>query len=110
MQSITIHLATNKGLGRHRTSLDDPTWDAYSKAFYSSQILQIATICITKISCILVFMRMVSGKQMKRERRVLIFFLIFVALWGIAAIVALALQCQTPFPWNMSPERCYNEV
>ena len=123
-QSITLHLAVHNGLGRHGQSLSEAHLRAYGqvrfiriaephptsyssvKSVYSSQILSIVVYCLCKLSLTAVF-----GLITPSQRFQILFHVVdvFIALWGIAAVFALAFQCRPPRPWAMFGEACINE-
>ncbi|KAA6415435.1 MAG: hypothetical protein FRX48_00150 [Lasallia pustulata] len=106
VQSVTIHIAVNCGLGRHMASLSEKNFKDYSKAMYTSQIIQILVLCLAKISLVLVFRLLTPSKRMQSTFQA---FIIFITLWGVAAIVALALQCQQQHSLNWSSSTCFNQ-
>ena len=131
IQSITIHLAVDHGLGRHRLNLNAPNFAAYSKvkaiirlalsnylhsclslcwciqAFYTSQILKIAVFYLAKLSVLVVFLRLTP---VKRIRQIFWLFNIILSLWTVVAIITFAVQCAIPQSWNFASSRCLNQV
>ena len=123
---MVIHLAVNHGLGRHQIDVSDKDYNAYNKvrmetivmimrftnfwprqAIYTSQILKILILCLAKASLIMVFVRIIPSKP---KRMVFKLLLVFVTLWGVATVIALAVQCKVPHPWNLTASRCSNQV
>lgn len=105
-QSVTVHLAANYGLGRHRENLNAGRYAHYSKAVYASQILKIIIYYLAKLSLALVFVRLTPVKRM---RRILWPFILFLTLWTGAAIITHAVQCPLPKPWDLTANGCLNQ-
>lgn len=126
MQGLTIHIAVNNGLGRRTSFLDRQQYEAVAKvsgvpkaspgfcstnnslqAIYASQILQIIVLCLSKLSLLLVYIKLTPVPKML----IIIWTsLSFVTLWGIAAVVTLAIQCTVPAPWDFLQRRCIDRV
>lgn len=107
IQAVVIHLAVNHGLGRHRSSLNIHDYTYYNKAIYTSQLLVILVHYLAKLSLILVFLRLTPVRLM---RRTLWLFALVLTLWAGAAMIAHALQCPLPTPWNLAASGCSNQV
>lgn len=107
MQSLTIHLAVNNGLGRRANLLDRHHYEGTAKGIYASNILQIIVLCLSKISILLVYTKLTPVRKM------LIFIwttISFITSWSIAAMAALAVQCAVPAPWDFLQRACINRA
>jgi hypothetical protein len=124
VQTTCVTLACNSGLGRHRSTLNDSSYDTYSKAglhvissftsvnltvpkyFYSSEILLIASLAFAKASVTL----LIAVINLQRNVSLACYVLLgVVALWAVTGIFALAFQCDLPRPWDSDPGRCINQ-
>ena len=62
---------------------------------------------LTKLSLLLVLLRLATSKRLRRTFWVSILIL---SLWTIAALIAQAVQCPPPQPWNILSQDCRNLV
>ncbi|KAI4154929.1 MAG: hypothetical protein L6R39_001326 [Caloplaca ligustica] len=104
---VLIHIAADFGLGRHRIALSASHLEIYSKARYTSQILEIVILCLAKSSLLVVFMHLTPSRPAIMGLRLLAVSLLF---WGLAAVFALLFQCQRPDTWDLTSSRCQNQV
>lgn len=74
---------------------------------YTSQILKISIYYLSKLSLVLVFLRLTPSKT---KRRTLWIFILVLTLWSGAAVITHAVQCALPKPWNFSDPGCLNQV
>ena len=67
---------------------------------------------LSKVSYLFIYIRIVSGSTstLKGMRILFVAFMAFVMTWGIGSAIALALQCQTPAPWNVINNQCVNQA
>ncbi|MCJ1464414.1 hypothetical protein MMC07_003027 [Pseudocyphellaria aurata] len=107
VQTIVVHGAVKNGLGKHRTSLSDMEFDRYSKFNYVGQILVIVAISLAKISLSLLITTITPSQSILVACRILN---AVVVAWGCASIIALALQCDVPHPYDFTPGRCLNQM
>jgi hypothetical protein len=82
--------------------------DFLMKGYYASEILYVAAIGFAKLSLLVLFYNVVIMQRI--IRRVVIAFGILVIAWTIASVVAIALQCEFPRPWEIVSLRCSNAV
>ncbi|KAI4101082.1 MAG: hypothetical protein LQ339_005205 [Xanthoria mediterranea] len=106
IQSVLVHLAVDRGLGRHRTKLSLEDYSYYSKAVFTSQILMLLVHYLAKLTLLLVFLQLTPSKPM---RRMLWAFILLLSLWACAAIITYSTQCPLPQPWDLSAAGCYNQ-
>ncbi|KAI4219583.1 MAG: hypothetical protein L6R36_008222 [Xanthoria steineri] len=106
IQSVLVHLAVNRGLGRHRNKLSLEDYSYYSKAVYASQILMLLVHYLAKLTLLLVFLQLTPSKPV---RRMLWACLLLLSLWACTAIITYSTQCPLPKPWDLSAAGCYNQ-
>ncbi|KAF2236783.1 hypothetical protein EV356DRAFT_530687 [Viridothelium virens] len=111
LESVSIHLAANNGMGRHISSLSSDKYDAYSRAFYASQTLTVLIVALAKISYLTIFVRLLaeSSGQRKTTRQLCVGLIVVVALWAFSISLALALQCRVPHPWRFLANTCIDQ-
>ncbi|OJD25591.1 hypothetical protein ACJ73_03037 [Blastomyces percursus] len=105
VETVCINFACSNGLGRHRDALSEKLFQSFSKFFYASQILALASLACSKAALTLLIIRIKPLSAVLYACRSL---LGAIAAWGIAGVVALAAQCDTPRPWDFSEGRCVN--
>ncbi|OAX85588.1 hypothetical protein ACJ72_00002 [Emergomyces africanus] len=105
-ETLCINFACSNGLGQHRHALNEKLFQAFSKFFYASQILAIASLACSKVALTLLIIYIKPLRAVLNACRCL---LGVVFAWGIAGIVALAVQCDPPRPWDFGEGRCINQ-
>ena len=99
---LTTRLVQALDLRTHLT-----TNQKVEKCAYIGQILSVVALCLAKLSLIQVLVGLTPVKRM------LVVFntvAVFIVLWGVAAILTLALQCKLSRPWITLGERCVDRV
>ncbi|KAK3704773.1 hypothetical protein LTR37_013604 [Vermiconidia calcicola] len=71
--------------------------------YYTSVILWVLSLALSKASTASLLMRLGVTKQHKMAFGAM---LAFVALWGVASVFALALQCDLSQPWKLAGAQC----
>ncbi|KAK2732678.1 hypothetical protein FQN55_003957 [Onygenales sp. PD_40] len=104
-QSTFVNIACKNGLGRHRDTLDEATFQSFSKSIYVSQILSVVALAATKASVALLIIRIRPLKRVLQACRGL---LAVITVWLAAGVISLAFQCNVPRPWIFSDGRCLN--
>jgi hypothetical protein len=82
--------------------------DLLMKGYYASEILYVAAIGFAKLSVLVLFYNVVVMQRI--VCRIVMAFGILVAAWTIASVVAIALQCELPRPWEIVSLQCSNAV
>ncbi|KAF2623653.1 hypothetical protein BU25DRAFT_172087 [Macroventuria anomochaeta] len=93
--SVSIQVAN--GLGRDFSTLDEKDIEAYMKAEYANKILYIATLALAKLSIISLLMILTASD---RHRHLGLGLTGFIALWGVASVIATSFQCGSAYPWR----------
>ncbi|PGH09749.1 hypothetical protein GX51_00429 [Blastomyces parvus] len=106
VETVCINFACSHGLGRHRDTLSEKLFQSFSKFFYTSQILALASLACSKAALALLIIYIKPLSAVLHACRAL---LAVIAAWGIAGVVALAAQCDAPRPWDFSEGRCVNQ-
>ncbi|KAL2364494.1 hypothetical protein RJZ56_002539 [Blastomyces dermatitidis] len=106
VETICINFACSNGLGRHRNVLSEKLFQSFSKFFYASQILALASLACSKAALTLLIIYIKPLTAVLYACRGL---LGAIAAWSIAGVVALAAQCDAPRPWDFSQGRCVNQ-
>ncbi|KAF1912034.1 hypothetical protein BDU57DRAFT_77020 [Ampelomyces quisqualis] len=102
---ITVSILATEGLGI-RAPTTDERLEMLMKGYYASEFLYISSICFSKLSLLVLFHAIVA--RQRTHRRLVLGFGFFIVIWSMASIVAVALQCQIPRPWEMMTLRCFN--
>jgi hypothetical protein len=82
--------------------------EALMKGYYASEFLYISSLCFSKLSLVVLFYAVVVSQR--THRRVVLGFGMLLIIWSIVSVIAVALQCQLPRPWQMMTLRCFNTV
>ncbi|KAJ5802476.1 uncharacterized protein N7503_004926 [Penicillium pulvis] len=107
LQSIIVQLAISNGLGRKRSTIDNHHFRLFLKYEYVAQILLVMTIALSKISSGLLFKSTLTSKGYTWANMSLIGA---ISAWAIGSILALALRCSLPTPWEWNlTEKCINQ-
>ncbi|KAI9660383.1 MAG: hypothetical protein M1821_009733 [Bathelium mastoideum] len=112
LDSVTIHLAAHKGLGRHIATLSTGDLSQYNRAFYAGQILKVLILALSKISYLTIFTRLLLEASGRRKTiRIFCYSMIgVISAWAFATSMALALQCDTPHPWTFIGNKCVDQA
>ncbi|KAK2788387.1 hypothetical protein FQN52_006711 [Onygenales sp. PD_12] len=105
-QTIALTIAQKNGLGRHRAALDENAFAAYTKAYYASNILIIATLAAAKVS---ITSLIIAIQPPGRAVYLCYGIHALVCLWAFASILALTFQCDLPRPWTEESNTCVNQ-
>ncbi|KEF54873.1 uncharacterized protein A1O9_09316 [Exophiala aquamarina CBS 119918] len=106
--TICIGLATDKGLGRHIDAIPAADLPGLSKTFYASNILMILAIAGAKAAVTLL---VIAIKPLRNVMYGCYGMLVFIGLWTVASVFALAFQC-SPNRWALGPsesDTCVNQ-
>lgn len=104
METVTINLATNHGLGKHLNDVSPSDQGSYYKVSYAAQLLAIAIMTCAKLSVVQLVRSLDPHSNVKSR----LTFLGTVCIWAVFAIFASAFQCGLPGPWIYTPEKCLN--
>jgi len=87
-------------------------YQAYSKAFYASQILRLVVLTLTKVSYMFVFMRLIStsSEKLRHMRSIFLFLLALFLVWGVGSAFAYIFQCRLPSPWEFQNNTCVDQA
>ena len=77
--------------------------DMKTQAQYASDILYMASLCLAKISILLLLERLAVSRL---HKRITFATAGVVALWAVVGIVVLAAQCGSSTPWASSAPKC----
>ncbi|KKZ68502.1 hypothetical protein EMCG_05861 [[Emmonsia] crescens] len=105
-ETICINFACSNGLGRHRSALSDKLFQSFSKFFYASQILDIASLACSKVALTLLIIYIKPLSAVLYACRCL---LGVITTWAVVGIIAIAAQCDPPRPWDFGEGRCINQ-
>lgn len=98
----------SNGLGRKASTIGSLELVRYLKYEYAAQILLIVTIAFSKISLGLLFKNLMTSRRYLRTNQVLMGVII---AWAVGSILALALRCSMPTPWQWNtPAKCINQT
>ena len=70
---------------------------------YVTDLLYLATLCLSRISVALLIARLTRSKQHLIAARAAA---IVTAIWGFAGVLALALRCNLHNPWMYDLHKC----
>jgi hypothetical protein len=76
------------------------------EALYASQLFAVLVLACSKSAVVLLVL---SLKPFERISAACKITLGLIGAWALAALVALGVQCDQPYPWSFSPERCLNQ-
>ncbi|KXT03957.1 hypothetical protein AC578_9290 [Pseudocercospora eumusae] len=103
IQESVILAACARGLGRSVGLLDQSSLRYVEKSFYTSQLFAILALSLCKCSIATFIIGLTPQTSI---RRILLVFIGVVILWTVAALFALALQCDLEKPWTLATNRC----
>lgn len=106
-QSIAVLIQSLNGLGRHLVTLGPTQLIAFQKAGYSSNILFVITMGMTKLS-VLFLLRQLSASD--RQRRMLWIPIAVMIAWTFASFWGAAFECHTPHTWEFLGSKCFDRV
>ncbi|MCJ1249816.1 hypothetical protein MMC30_007042 [Trapelia coarctata] len=106
-QSIAVAIQNQNGIGRHQSSLSQSEILVFEKAGYSSDLLFIVNIALSKIA-ILILLRQITPVPL--QRRFALSLIAFIACWGISALFASAFQCPLAYAWDLFSTQCFNQI
>lgn len=100
---------TQWGLGRHSWTMLPENYTPYMKAFYSSVVVYNVATCVVKISILLQYRRIFTGKVMQKLTMAA---LIFEGAWAITLSILLPLVCHPVANfWDPTVEgSCLNQL
>lgn len=78
------------------------------KGYYASEIMYISGICFGKLSLLVVLYTIVEVQR--AHRRIVFGFGVSILVWSCTSLLAIALQCSLPKPWEVMTLRCFNIV
>lgn len=97
VQSVSLTVAINNGLGRRREDLSDSDFLDFARPYYASEILAIPTLALAKISTLLLIIAIQPPRAIVMVCKGTGALTI---VWGLAMMFALAFQCSLPTPWD----------
>lgn len=103
--SITAIVLASLGLGVQET-LTTKRANMFMKGHYASELLYILATCFSKLSILVIFYT--GFEKMQAHRRSVFTFGCFIFAWSIASILAVAVQCALPRPWNKMTFQCFD--
>ncbi|KAJ5510690.1 hypothetical protein N7453_002793 [Penicillium expansum] len=105
-QTVFMNIASTYGIGKHRYALSNASFEKYSKALFTSQLLAVLVLGCSKGAVALLVLSLQPFEKITLACKVV---LGLIGAWALAALIALGKQCDEPQPWNSSPERCVNQ-
>ncbi|KGO44072.1 hypothetical protein PEX2_020590 [Penicillium expansum] len=105
-QTVFVNIASTYGIGKHRYALSNASFEKYSKALFTSQLLAVLVLGCSKAAVALLVLSLQPFEKITLACKVV---LGLIGAWALAALIALGKQCDEPQPWNSSPERCVNQ-
>ncbi|KAJ6103055.1 hypothetical protein N7486_005482 [Penicillium sp. IBT 16267x] len=108
LQSIFVQLAISNGLGQKRPTIDNRHFRLFLNYEYVAQILLILTLALSKVSSGLLLKGSLTSRGYTWANWTLIGV---ISAWAIGSILALALRCSLPTPWEWNlPEKCIDQA
>ncbi|KAJ5698924.1 hypothetical protein N7462_000929 [Penicillium macrosclerotiorum] len=108
IQSILVQLAISHGLGRRASTIGESRLADYLKYEYAAQILLIVTITFSKLSLGLLFKNLMTSRRSLFANQALMGIIV---AWAVASVLALALRCPMPSPWEWNRlDKCVNQT
>ncbi|KAL9069666.1 MAG: hypothetical protein Q9161_005366 [Pseudevernia consocians] len=101
LQTIAVVEHVKYGLGRHMFDLSKP------QALYISEFFYIVSICLARMAVLQFLTTIALSKTRSAVTKGIICLNI---VWAVVAIVAIALQCRLPRPWEVLSDQCVNQV
>ena len=102
-QSSIILGACSKGLGKAVDLVPLEAQNEVQKMYYTSNLFFIMAIGLSKISVVRLLHRI---SRIKQHRLVFNIAVGLIAVWTIASLLAIALQCDLQHPWTSVEEEC----
>ncbi|KAH8700111.1 hypothetical protein BGW36DRAFT_424948 [Talaromyces proteolyticus] len=107
VQSVIVQLAISHGLGQRQDIVSTNNLDLFQRYLYVAHILLILTIALSKLSIALLFKSLMSKGVPFYASWSLIGV---ITAWAVASIVALAVQCSSPHPWDFVDGKCIDQA
>ncbi|KAI9702963.1 MAG: hypothetical protein M1836_008177 [Candelina mexicana] len=108
-QSAMTSIQIFSGTGNSIESLPVSEVERYQKTAYSSELLYIVTLFISKIS-VLMLLRQITFRAIAPLHRRLVFILGSVlTMWSVASAISSAFQCRLPTVWMVLGEDCFDQ-
>ena len=104
--SVTLLILASHGLGVSGP-LTLRKADEIQKALYASDFFYISTLGFAKLSLLSFFY---GVYHQRGQRRAVLIIGIFILMWTVASLAAVAFQCGLPKPWEVLTLHCYNLV
>ncbi|KAF2848706.1 hypothetical protein T440DRAFT_470050 [Plenodomus tracheiphilus IPT5] len=104
VSATTIVLASH-GLGASGNLTTERT-DMFMKSHYASEMVYISAICFAKLSILVVFYA--GFERFRLHRRFVSLLGCFILAWSFASVLAVAVQCALPRPWDTVTLRCFD--
>jgi len=102
-QAIAVLRGEHDGLGKKQNLVTNAQALDVQKAQYASDILYMASLCLAKISILLLLERLAVSRL---HKRITLITAGVVGVWAIVGIVVLAAQCGSAVPWASSSPKC----
>ncbi|CAI7631847.1 unnamed protein product [Penicillium manginii] len=103
IQVIILQKAVYHGLGKHQDWLSEGEIQSWSKFAFAGHILRILVLTLSKLSTTLLVWRLTPNKSLRRNCAIISGV---VVAWSVFAVLSIAFQCELPYPWLYSPDRC----
>ncbi|CAI7574745.1 unnamed protein product [Penicillium glandicola] len=105
-QTVCVNVASSHGIGKHRYTLSNASFEKYSKTLFASQLLAVLVLGCSKAAVALLVLSLQPFEKITFACKTV---LGLIGTWTLAALIALGNKCDQPQPWNSSPERCVNQ-
>ncbi|KAJ5154248.1 uncharacterized protein N7500_009687 [Penicillium coprophilum] len=105
-QTVCVNVASSYGIGKHRDSLSNASFEKYSKTLFASQLLAVLVLGCSKAAVALLVLSLQPFEKISLACKVI---LGLIGTWILAALIALGIQCDHPQSWSSSREKCVNQ-
>ncbi|KAJ9640331.1 hypothetical protein H2199_005870 [Coniosporium tulheliwenetii] len=101
-QFVAISIAVQLALGKHIAQLETDKLEKFYKATYAADLLFIACMCSSRLAMILFVQRC----GVKKHFIATYVITAITIVWGIAALILIAVPCEAVMPWNSLDSTC----
>lgn len=108
-QWVSIFIALQYGLGKSLTIVSIRNQNIMAKAAFAGRILLIPTLCLSKISVLMVLRSLFHWETRRRLLSIDITIFI-VAVWGCASTLALSIDCSPDYLLGPENGTCSNNI
>lgn len=106
-QTVATSDQVAAGLGKNLAAVSAADYIKFQKAGYAASLLYVASLACAKVSTLTLLLALTP---LSGHRKPIIAVGGLVVLWGLAALISTAFQCNLPHAWAYQTGKCFNQV